>query len=208
VVPLQHSPDIMQRSPIARQLPAAQRRTPSAPAAQTPEQQLAATAQRSPAGPQPANGWQRGTPSAPARHRPEQQCMSSGQCSPTTEQPPIFWQIDAPDGCTLHWPSQQSDGRSQVSPSTRQPLSAAQREPPIAGRQRVEQQSPFVLHVSPAGRQPGDAGNMHFPAAHTSPQHCVAVLQTVVAGKHSPGWHVAVAASHSSEQHAPARSQG
>jgi len=96
--------------------------------------------------------------------------MSSGQISPTTEQPPIFWQIEAPDGCTLHWPSQQSDGRSHVSPSTRQPLSRAQRRLPIADWHSAEQQSPSTLHVSPAGRQPG-AGNMHFPAAQTSPQH-------------------------------------
>ena len=56
VVPLQQSPGIMQRSPSARQVPAAQRKTPSEPAAQLPEQQSAATAQRSPVGLHPANG--------------------------------------------------------------------------------------------------------------------------------------------------------
>jgi hypothetical protein len=76
----------MHFSPMAWHIPGAfaHRATPSGPAMHTPEQQLAAFAQRSPSGLQPGTAAQREATPAVAGQRPEQQSMSFMQISKAT----------------------------------------------------------------------------------------------------------------------------
>ena len=113
----------MHFSPSIRQRPGAipQRPTPSGPTLQTPEQQAAAEAQRSPCEAHPGARAQRRTPPAvAAAQRPEQQSLSSAQISSVTLQPGSSLQVVAPDGVVRQRPLQQSVLELHVSPATRQ----------------------------------------------------------------------------------------
>jgi hypothetical protein len=109
------------RSPTRRQPMDLHRATPSGPAAHMPEQQLAATAHRSPSELQPPTAAQRmgpcPWPSGIATHAPEQQSMLVLQISSTTWHPGGAVQVVAPPaggigpaGRAMHWPLQQSPG--------------------------------------------------------------------------------------------------
>ena len=84
VFPSQHSAAFMHSSPSARHGPIAQRATASGPTVQAPEQQPASTAQRSPAGLQPAITRQRMAPPSAGAQRPLQQSLSLAHVSSAT----------------------------------------------------------------------------------------------------------------------------
>jgi hypothetical protein len=213
----QHSSLFAHRSPSCRQPIVLQRPTPSDPTAHVPEQQFAATAQRSPAELHPPGSAQRfGPTSAPppgaARQAPEQHSLSSLQVSPAISQPGSALHSDAPDGAATQWPPQQSPARPHVSPATRHAGRSAQRSAPSPpGRHAPPQQSWSPAHASPAGRQVDigiATGAAHAPAAQASPQQAEATVQAPATPPHCPAAQRPATGSQNSEQQAPARAHG
>jgi hypothetical protein len=86
--------------------------------------------------------------------------------------------------------------------------SSAHRSTPVASvAQRVEQQSPAVVHVSPAGRHPWrssqapPSSSLSDRCTQTRPQHSVSVAQSSPAGRHPAPADVQTLPAHRFEQH-------
>lgn len=207
------------RSPAWWQPMVLHRATPSGPAAHRPEQQLAATAQRSPSELHPPTSAQRRGPwpgpRGIATHEPEQQSMSVLHVSSTTRHPGSAAQVGGapagaigPAGRAMHWPLQQSSGRSQVSPATRHCASSAHRlTPSLPGRHAPPQHSWSIAQVSPAAAQGGPAGP-HAVPTQLPPQQSMDEAHAPFGAAQSPAAHRPACGSQNSEQHAPARAQG
>jgi hypothetical protein len=195
------------------------RATPFMSGAQLPEQHSAADVHSSHSAAHPPAGAQRRVPSPLIWQRREQQSSLIPHTSPTwawQSLPSLAWQFASgaqrptPFGSTVHTLEQQSAPLWQISPSTRHACSKAHRiEPSAAPAQAPPQQSMFMPHVSPAGRQPGSCA--HMPPAHRSLQQSRPWEHGRPAGTHIDGGASThsgalsgASARHVSEQQAPA----
>jgi hypothetical protein len=226
---MQHVVSSLQISPSAPQVPIGwHRATPSAPAAQRPEQQSTLLWQSSHSVLQPPPAPQRWTPSGVVEQSREQQSAAVAHVSPIWRAHGIVSPVvhiargtQRPTPSESGWQTeeQQSESNAQISPSTRQASSKAHRMP----AQTPPQQPGLPMQASPAGaheRGPGGGGGgsggmgmadaaPHIPSMQSLPQQSVAAVQGIPTALHAGpsaqrGGPPSSAERQASAQHCPA----